>query len=216
MNDAASRAMGRHVRHDGDAHPRSDPRPPALDEVSADPLTSVEVGLLTEVGFLASAAGDVERAGMIFAALMALRPRRAFPYIGLALAWLNAGKPAEAVMVFERAPPVDAAELPDLAIYHALALQLASRLGESRRVLAAIDPALASPVVRRLARGMDDGADPRDGGGQRHAAARARGTAGAAGAAGAATAAGVITGVGVAIAAGVAIGAGAITAPGVA
>ncbi|MCY0387278.1 hypothetical protein OVY01_08525 [Robbsia sp. Bb-Pol-6] len=156
MHSPTSLPLSRHVRHAGDrarseprTHPQDEP-----DEPGDDSLTGAEIGLLTEVGFLASAAGDVERAGTIFTALMALRPRRAFPYIGLALAWLNAGKPGEAVAVFECAPPVDAAELPDLAIYHALALQLASRLGESRRVLAGIDPAGASPVVRRLAHGM--------------------------------------------------------------
>lgn len=174
MNDPVRRAVGGHARHDAGAHPRGDSRTPVKGEAADDPLTGAEISLLAEVGFLASAAGDVEQAGTIFTALMALRPRRAFPYIGLALAWLNAGKPGEAVAVFESAPPVDAAELPDLAIYHALALQLASRLGESRRVLAGIDPAAASPVVTRLARGMDDDVDPRAGRELRTEAGRTR------------------------------------------
>jgi tetratricopeptide (TPR) repeat protein len=113
-------------------------------------LSSDEIRLLTEIGFIAAASGDIVRASRIFDALVMLRPHRAFPYIGKALAGMNAGKLQEAVMVFERAPTVEADDRADMALYHALALQLASRAGESQRVLARIDLATATPEAARM------------------------------------------------------------------
>jgi len=113
-------------------------------------LTSDEIRMLTEIGFIASASGDTVRACRIFDALIMLRPHRAFPYIGKALAWMNAGKMQEAITVFERAAVVDIDDQADIALYHALALQLASRSGESQRVLARIDLTAATPEAVRM------------------------------------------------------------------
>lgn len=106
--------------------------------------------MLTEIGFIASASGDTLRAGRIFDALLVLRPHRAFPYIGKALAWMNAGKMQEAIAIFEQAAVVDIDDRADMALYHALALQLGARSGESQRVLARIDLTTATPEAVRM------------------------------------------------------------------
>ena len=72
----------------------------------------------------------------IFVALTQLQPSKAAPYVGLALAYLNAGRGNEAVAVLDNgAVAVDPQDLPELQAVRALALQLAGRLAESRRVL---------------------------------------------------------------------------------
>lgn len=97
-------------------------------------MKTEDIRLLTEVGFLAAARGDVQRASVIFRALERLRPQAGFPCIGLAVALLNAGKPADAVLELDsgllRVPASDAAEL---HAFRGLALQKAGRQSESLR-----------------------------------------------------------------------------------
>lgn len=64
-------------------------------------LTAEEVRLLTAVGFVAAGRGDVARAERIFKGLKATRPTRAFPYIGLAMAYMNSRRVEEAMQVFQ-------------------------------------------------------------------------------------------------------------------
>jgi len=107
---------------------------PPRDE-AAGVLSADDARLLTEVGFLAAASGDVARAERIFNGLARLRPGRAYPSIGLAVAWMNAGRAADAVVLLEKAQATDPEERATLAAWRGFALQLAGRTSESRRVL---------------------------------------------------------------------------------
>lgn len=102
-------------------------------------LAPDEIRLLTEVGYLAAAQGDVPRARTIFTALRSWRPERAFPLIGLALAYMNAGRHAEAVRLLEDVslqPP----ESLQLQVWRGLALWLdGNHHAGSRALQAAVD-----------------------------------------------------------------------------
>ncbi|MBV7485203.1 tetratricopeptide repeat protein [Bordetella sp. BOR01] len=110
----------------------------AVSAETAFVLDADEARLLAEIGLLAAAAGDVARAGTIFGALRQVRPTRAYPSIGLAVAYMNAGQAAQAVQLLENAPAADAGELGTLHAWRGLALQLSGRNAESRRVLQAV------------------------------------------------------------------------------
>ncbi|WP_260986114.1 hypothetical protein [Bordetella genomosp. 13] len=109
-------------------------------------LDADEARLLTEVGMLAARAGDVARADAIFEALRLVRPGRAYPYIGLALARIAAGRAAEAARLLEQAGSIDAAERSQVQAWLGLALRQAGRAADSRRVL------------QEAATGQDEGA----------------------------------------------------------
>ena len=100
-------------------------------------VTSEDVQLLTQVGFIAAGRADVERAEAIFGALLAVRPRRAFAHVGLACARMNAGDAGAAARALERALPgvAEGEDADTVQAFLGLALQLDGRLGESRRVL---------------------------------------------------------------------------------
>lgn len=90
------------------------------------------------MGFLAAAKGDTGRAEIIFGALQRLRAQRAFPHVGLAIAYMNAGRHEDAARLLERVlPGIIADDLPELQAFRGLALQLAGRHSESRRALQA-------------------------------------------------------------------------------
>lgn len=126
-------------------------RPPSQDEAAAL-LSPDDAKLLTEVGFLAAASGDVLRAERIFGGLARLRPGRAYPCVGLAVAWMNAGRAADAVVLLEKAQATDVEERATLDAWRGFALQLAGRSGESRRVLDTL--AESDGEAGRLARGL--------------------------------------------------------------
>lgn len=97
-----------------------------------------EIKLLTEVGFLAGARGDLKSARKIFGALEMLRPHAPFPYVGLAMALINRRQHDEAVLTLDRALKlVDPAEAPSLHAIRGLALQMAGRSAESERAFQA-------------------------------------------------------------------------------
>lgn len=97
-------------------------------------MQAEDIRLLTEVGFLAAARGDLKRAGVIFGALERLRPEAPFPYIGLAVALLNAGQSAEAVHELDSGLlRVPASQAADLHAFRGLALQKSGRQSESLR-----------------------------------------------------------------------------------
>ena len=104
-------------------------------------MTTIDAGdirLLTEVGFLAAARGDVKHAEIIFGALEVVRPHNNFPYVGLGVAYLNAGHADKAVQTLARGVGlIDAQDAEELVAFHALALQLAGRTSESQRALLA-------------------------------------------------------------------------------
>lgn len=102
---------------------------------STTPLDSDDVRLLTEIGFLASARGDVLRAEVIFGALMLFRPNAAFPYVGLATALMNARRPGEAAAVLAKAVDLTGADDDLVKAMQGLALHLDGHAAQSSRVL---------------------------------------------------------------------------------
>lgn len=119
-------------------------------------LAPDEVRLLTEVGFLAAAAGDVARAENIFGALGRIRPDRLFPSLGLAIAWMNAGRASDAADLLEKAACADSEEQAICAAWRGFALQLAGRSAQSRSVLQkAVEDHGASATFARGLLGLD-------------------------------------------------------------
>lgn len=112
-------------------------------------LPSEDIRLLTEVGFLAGARGDLASARKIFTALELCRPDAGFPYVGLAMALMNRREYDEALRTLDRGLPLAKAEdQPDLHAMRALALRLDGRAGESDR---AIRAAGNHPMAQALA-----------------------------------------------------------------
>lgn len=111
-------------------------------------LDSEAIRSLTEVGFLAAARREVRRAERIFGALELARPQAVFAYVGLASAYLNAGRPDEAVAVLDRGLRVaDAQVRGELHAFRGLALHAAGRNAESLR---ALQRAGDIPLARRM------------------------------------------------------------------
>ena len=113
------------------------------------PLDAVAIRRLTEVGFLAAARREVRRAERIFGALELSRPRASFPYVGLACAYLNAGRPEDALAVLDRGLRLaDESQRRELHAFRGLALHGAGRNAESIRALElAGDMPLASRML---------------------------------------------------------------------
>lgn len=118
------------------------------------PLDSDEIRLLTEVGMVLAGAGKTAPAVRLFDALAGLRPTRAFPYVGKAMALINAERAEEAVATLRHALPLAEAEAPTLQAFLGFALHLAGHSAESQRQLARAAQADASIDGVRLARHM--------------------------------------------------------------
>lgn len=134
-------------------------------------LAADEVRLLSEIGFLAAASpvlqGESER---LFRQLAELRPRRAFPYIGLATGWLNRGRPDEAAAAMAEGIRRQAApwgdEPPDadsfdpvedpamMQVFHGLTLLASRRTAEGQQVLGTLLESCDHPAAVRLAQGL--------------------------------------------------------------
>lgn len=104
-------------------------------ELTADAFSPAEIRLLADLGFAAAGRADVARAETIFAGLRDLRATRAFPYIGLATAYMNAGRPDEAVLALQSALEHVQDERAEIDAFLGLALQMAGRTAESGRAL---------------------------------------------------------------------------------
>ncbi len=122
---------------------------------SAEPafvLDAPDARFLTEVGMLAAGRGDMARADRIFTVLRRLRPDRAFPLLGLAVARLNAGRASEAVGLLREVHLPDPDEQAVVQSWCGLALQLAGNFAQSRHVL--LEAAQGSGEGAVLARQM--------------------------------------------------------------
>jgi len=124
----------------------------AVSSETAFVLEADDARFLTEIGMLAAGRGDVRRADPIFNALRRVRPDRAYPLVGLAVARLNAGRAAEAARLLEDAEFTDPEEQALARAWCGLALQLAGRGAESRRALtdAAALPGEGAALARRM------------------------------------------------------------------
>jgi hypothetical protein len=127
--------------------------------------------LLTEIGFVAASSPALHtQAESLFGELIRLRPRRAFPYIGLATAWLNRGRPDEAASVMEQgvrrqradwgeaapdAETFDPVEDPAMMqAFYGLTLLAARRSAEGRQVLGSLLESCDHPPAVRIAQGL--------------------------------------------------------------
>lgn len=114
------------------------------------------VQMLVEVGYLAAGSGRAAQALAIMDGVKAMRPDRAAPYVGTALAHLNAGRPAEAVRVLreEGLAAVAANEADSVRVFLALALQIDGRPRECLEMLDRIPPDCGEEGMLRLARSL--------------------------------------------------------------
>lgn len=120
-----------------------------------------DIQLLTQVGFVAAGRGDAPQALRIFEALAFMRPTRAFAFVGLACALMNAGRAAEAVQRLQAVHLPAGPEADMLQAFQALALQLAGRAGESvhllRQIAARVHLAPPSEGAQLAARLLGEG-----------------------------------------------------------
>ena len=98
------------------------------------PLASNEIRLLAELGFMAAASGQVAAATEIFDALIQLRPTKAFPYVGKAVALLYVGSFPAAIELLSAATQVVEADQEQIWIYLALAFQRNGIVDKARKI----------------------------------------------------------------------------------
>lgn len=102
------------------------------------PLTSEEISLIAELGFMAATAGFVVPAIRLFQGLLTLRSEHSFPYIGLALARLYVGAFNDAIRVLREDANVVRHGRDEIQLYLGLALYLAEHRTDAVRVLSAL------------------------------------------------------------------------------
>ncbi|HLU14370.1 MAG TPA: hypothetical protein VKZ71_00905 [Burkholderiaceae bacterium] len=108
-------------------------------------LETDEVRTLTEIGFLAAGNGFFDEACRIFNALKLIRPDRAFPLVGLAVAHLNAGHTTQAVALLENTQLTDPAEQAVCNTWRGFALQQAGHQHAAHTLLQAVIAAGQAP-----------------------------------------------------------------------
>jgi hypothetical protein len=121
---------------------------------AASPFDQAAVRLLADLGFAAAGRADVAHARAIFEGLQDLRGSRAFPYIGKALAYLNAGRPDEAVAALEAAQGEVTEERADIDAFLGLALQMAGQSAAGAQAFARAASGPRDSDGARLARRM--------------------------------------------------------------
>lgn len=115
-----------------------------------DGLLASDVQMLTQIGFIAAGAGDIRRAKAIFSGLQAVRPERAFAWVGEATAWMNAAQPAEAVRCLRAFQGQSGAEHDMVQAFLGLALQLDGQMQASVRTLQASAYQSVSPATEGM------------------------------------------------------------------
>ena len=98
------------------------------------PLASNEIRLLAELGFMAAASGQVAAATEIFEALIRLRPTKAFPYVGKAVAFLYVGSFTSAIELLSLASQIVETDQEQIWIYLALAFQRNGFVDKARKI----------------------------------------------------------------------------------
>lgn len=128
-------------------------------------LDSDEIRLLMEVGMVLAGSGKTEPARRVFEALALIRPQRAFPHVGHAMALLNAGRAEDACRLLREAEAQVVDERPTVQAFLGLALQQAGRSAESQRLLEAAaqaDPSIDGVGMARAMLGLDPAGDGRN------------------------------------------------------
>lgn len=119
--------------------------------MAAPDFGAADLQLLQDLAFVAAGGAFVADTDAIAAGLAQLRPASAGPLIAQALARLNAGRADEAVACLQRElPGADGHEQALQQSFLGLALQLAGRQAESRRVLQAVAGHPAAGVARAM------------------------------------------------------------------
>jgi Flp pilus assembly protein TadD len=140
-----------------DAQPVLAPAGPAkMDFV----LAADDARLLTEIGFLAASQGDIVKADAVFDGLVQVRPGRAYPWVGKALARLHAGRADEAARFLEQQMPKmhgeDEASL--LQAWWGLALQVSGHAARAQMLLEQVqDGSGPGSVLARSLLGISEG-----------------------------------------------------------
>lgn len=99
-------------------------------------LDAAEAKLLTELGFIAAYQGDVDRADAVFGGLARVRPGRAYPWIGKALARFHVGRAEEAAMLLEKqALLTHEQDIALLQAWRGMALQLSGHSSQAHSLL---------------------------------------------------------------------------------
>ena len=114
-----------------------------MDE-AGDLLSSDDVRLLVDIGFMALSHGFVAPAADIFAGIVAARPAQEAGHIGNALVLLHKGEVDAAVTILRRLPPTDSARL-----FLGLAVSRAGDVPQAREILA--DIAVVAPDTPQAA-----------------------------------------------------------------
>jgi len=99
------------------------------------PLASNEIRLLAELGFMAAAYGQVAAATEIFDALIKVRPKKSFPYVGKAVALLYVGSFTAAIELLSAATQVVKTGQEQIWIYLALAFQRSGLVSKANKIL---------------------------------------------------------------------------------
>lgn len=116
--------------------------------MSIDAMTSDDVRLLVDIGFIALSAGFNRDAESIFAGVAAARPAQEAGPLGSAMVRMAEGDPAGAAAILRRLPPSDAAQT-----YLGLALLRLGEVGEARRTLQGVAETAAGTPFGTLAAG---------------------------------------------------------------
>jgi Flp pilus assembly protein TadD len=102
------------------------------------PLTSDDMRLIAEIGFIGTQSGQLAASRALFEALQVLRPQSTLPHIGRALAALEAQRGDDAIRILRdealQQHPGDA----EVMAFLGLALHNARRTTEARQVLNAV------------------------------------------------------------------------------
>lgn len=118
-------------------------------------LLQADVRILSAIGFMAAKAGFLIPALRIFDSLRLLRPQAAFPWIGMAIAYMAVGMAAEAVHVIRDRERETCVENEDIRPWLCLALLQSGNHHAAVKefdLLVATSPVeLWSPMIRSLA-----------------------------------------------------------------
>lgn len=102
------------------------------------PLSSKEIRLLSEVGFMAASLGLAQPATRIFQGLKTLRPDQPFIFIGLALAHMLVGSWTEAVYILRDEGLRIIPDSHELQLYLSLVLFASQQPSQGERILSAL------------------------------------------------------------------------------
>ncbi|MVW78579.1 hypothetical protein [Bordetella sp. 02P26C-1] len=123
-------------------------------------LEAEDARLLTEIGFIAAYQGDVVNADAVFDGLARVRPGRAYPWVGKALARLYVGRADEAAKFLEQQMPkmADEEEANLLQAWWGLTLQVSGHAARARALLEQlVDGSGPGTTLARSLLGLSEG-----------------------------------------------------------